>query len=141
MSLIAAVRTYIAGYTGLSSSAPVWVDYLGPEPTEYAIVPLPGQRTIETYLDGSKQRVYPFAFQFVESTADDAQRLDTAEFSEAFAAWLDEQTESGVLPALDTGKTAEKIEAVNWGYLDKQGESDTAIYLVSCQLIYEQVAP
>lgn len=139
MSLIAAVRTYIGTYTGLSANAPIWVDYLGPVPTEYAVIPLPGQRTLETYLDGSQRCMYPFAFQFVESTADNAKRINTAEFSEAFAAWLDAQTALGTLPTLGTGKTAEKIEAVNWGYLNEQGPSDTAIYLVSCQLIYDQV--
>lgn len=139
MSMIAAVRTYIKTYTGLASGAPVWINFLGPRPTEYAVIPLPGQRVLETYLDGSTRRMYPFAFQIVESTADDNERLDTAAFSEAFAAWLESQTKAGTLPTLDTGKTPDTIEAVNWGYLNEQGQSSTAIYLVSCQLIYDQV--
>lgn len=140
MSLIAAVRTYIKTYTGLTSGAPIWVDYLGPVPTQYAVIPLPGSKTLESYLDGGSLRSFPFAFSMVASTSDDAERLKTEEFTEAFAAWLESQTEAGILPTLGIKQTAESIRAVNWGYLDQQGESDTGTYLISCQLVYEQEA-
>lgn len=140
MSLISAVQTYIKTYTGLVSNSPVWVNYLSATPTEYAIVPLPGGKIVEQYIDGSSLREFPFAFQIMESTADDAQRLDNAAFAEAFADWLEAQTLAGTLPTLATGKVADSIEAVNWGYLEQQGESNTAIYLITCRLVYEQAA-
>ncbi len=140
MSLISAIQTYLKTYTGLRSGAPVWVDYLGATPTEYAIIPLPGARVLEWYLDGGSTREYSFAFKIMESTAADAVRLDTAAFTEAFADWLEAQTLADVLPTLATGKTAESIEAVNWGYLEQQGESDTATYLITCRLVYGQTA-
>jgi hypothetical protein len=114
------------------------VDFLGPVPVEYSVVPLPGTRVSVTYIDGSTQRAYPFALQFSGITAADAARLAAEEWAEAFAAWLDSQTKAGTLPTLGTGQTSESIEAVTWGYLNEQGQSDTAIYLISCQLIYEQ---
>jgi hypothetical protein len=141
MSLISAIRTFIVSYTELDDDAPVWVDYLGALPVQYAIVPLPGTRTLVTYLDNSKQCSKPFAFKMTGSTADDAQRLVNEEFAEEFAEWLDEQTINDVLPTLDSGKTPERIEATSWGFIEEQGKSETAVYLITCQLIYEQVAP
>jgi len=138
MTIIEAVQAYIKTYTSLKSGAPVWVDYLGNKPTEYSIVPLPGARIIESYINGSSLRSYPFAFQSMESTADDLERLGTQGFFEAFADWLEEQTESGNLPTLGAGQTAESIETTGWGYLFQQGESQTGVYQIQCLLVYRQ---
>lgn len=138
MSLISAVRTYLAGYTELKDDAPLWVDYLGPNPTEYAISPLAGPRIVERYLDGGSLREFPFGFQSMESTADDLERLETIGFFEAFADWLEAQTNSGAFPTLGAKQTPIRIEALGWGYLYEQGISDTGIYQVQCKLTYEQ---
>jgi len=140
MSLISAVQTYILTYTGLASGAPVWVNHLNALPVAYAIVPLPGVRTLETYLDESRLREFPFALQIMASTADDAARLDAIAFGESFADWLEAQTQAGTLPALDAGKTSFGIEATVWGHLFEQGASDTGVYQITCRLIYEHAA-
>lgn len=137
-TIIETLRTYIASYAGLKSNAPVWVDYLGADPTQYAIVPIAGERIIETYLDGSTLREYPFLIQSMQSTADDLERIGNNGFYEALAEWFETQTEANALPILSTGKTAEKIEAVTSGYLLEQGESGTGIYSIQCKLTYEQ---
>ena len=138
MTLLSAVQTYIKTYGSLASNAPVLVDFLASSPTQYAIIPLPGTRIIETNIDGSTVREFPFAFQSMESTADDLARLDNIGFFEAFADWLETQTLAGTLPTLGTKKTAEKIEALNWAYLYEQGESSTGVYQITCKLTYEQ---
>ncbi len=138
MSIISALRSYLKNYTGLALGAPVWVNYLGAVPTEYTVNPLPGNRIVEQYVDGSSLREYPFAFQSVESTAADLERLENSGFFEAFADWLESQTELGNLPVLDSGQTPERIEATGWGYLYEQGNSDTGIYQIQCRLVYEQ---
>lgn len=138
MSLISVVRDYIETYTGLAEDAPVWVEYLGSDPIQYAILPLAGDRVLEEYINGTSLRSWPFAFRSMESTADDLARLENNGFYEAFAEWLDEQTDAGELPTLENGKTAEAIEATGWGFLYEQGESDTGIYQVQCRLIYKQ---
>ncbi len=140
MSIIGALQTYIKTYSDLKTGAPVWVDYLGLTPTEYAIIPLPGARIVESFIDGSSIREYPFALQSTESTADDLERLETNGFFEAFADWLESQSESDVLPTLDSGQSAIKIEATGWGYLFEQGESETGIYNIQCMLQYEEEA-
>lgn len=138
MSIIAALQTYLKTFTGLDSGAPVWVNYLGAEPVQYSIAPLPGNKIVESYVNGGSLREYPFAFRSAESTADDLERLGTSGFYEAFSDWLESQTEAGVLPALGSGQTAEKIEALGWGYLFEQGVSETGIYQVQCRLRYTQ---
>lgn len=138
MSLISAVRTYLAGYSALKTGAPVWVDYLGPNPTEYSIQPLAGTKITERYLDGGSLREFPFAFQSMESTADDLERLENIGFFEAFSDWLETQSESGVLPTLGAKQTPLSIETVGLAYLYEQGVSDTGVYQVQCKLIYEQ---
>lgn len=138
MSLIAAIQEYIKTCSKLENGAPVWVDYLGGDPTQYAVVPLGGSRIVETYLSGASLREFPFAFQSMESTADDLERLETAGFFEAFADWLESQTEAGTLPSLGTKQTAESIEALGWAYLFEQGGSDTGVYQIQCKLVYSQ---
>lgn len=138
MSIIGSVRTYLAAYSGLQEGAPLWVDYLGAQPGQYAIIALPGGTVLERYLNGGSLRQFAFGFQSMESSADDLERLETLGFYEALAEWMETQTESEILPALDAGKTAISIEAMGSGYLMEQGRSDTAIYQVQCKLIYEQ---
>jgi len=137
MTVISSLQTYIKTYTGLKTGGPVWVNYLGPEPTEYSIVPIES-KTIEEYLNGVKIIEYSFIFQSAESTADDLERLSNAGFYEEFKDWLDSQTEDEIFPVLESGKTVELIEAVNGGYLFEQGESDKGIYQIECRLVYRQ---
>ena len=138
MSIISSVRTYLATYTGLKTGAPLWVDYLGNNPSEYAVIPLAGGKVIETYLSGKSLREFPFAFQSMESTADDLGRLENSGFFETFSDWLETQSEAGTLPTLAAGQTPELIEATGWGYLYQQGNSDTGVYQIQCRLVYQQ---
>lgn len=138
MTIINALRTYLAAYSGLETGAPLWVDFLGPDPTQYAIIPIPGDKIIEQYLDGGSLREYPFAIQSMESTADDLERLENNGFFEALSDWFESQANAGSLPTLGAKQTATSIEATGWGYLYEQGQSDTGIYQVQCKLVYEQ---
>lgn len=140
MSVIDAVRDYIADYAGLEAGAPVWVGYLGSTPVEYSVLPIAGEKVLEHYVNGGSVRQFPFVFQSAKSTADDLERLETMGFFEEFADWLEDQTEDEDLPSLDSGKTALSIEAVGWGYLYEQGESETGIYQINCTLTYKQDA-
>lgn len=138
MSIIQAVMDYIATYPGLEENAGLFVETLGSVPTEYALVPLPGPRIVETYLDDSSLRQYQFALQSTESTADDPARIANNEFYEAFAEWLESQSKAGVLPSLDSGKTAESIEPLGQPILFLTSESGTGIYQIQCRLTYQQ---
>lgn len=137
MSMITSVRDYLLTYSAMANKL-IHVDALGSKPTEYAVIPLPGARIIEKYLDGGSKREFPFLIQSVESTADELERIENSGFYEALAEWFETQTEAGVLPTLGTGKTAESIEAAAWGFVYEQGASATGIYQITCKLVYEQ---
>ena len=138
MSVIQALRTYIATCTDLVSGSVLNVDSLGSTPIQYSIVPQPGARVLLEDLAGNKTREYPFALQSMQSTADDLARIESSEFYEDFADWLDTQTASEVFPELGSGKTVTKIEAVSWAFLYEQGVSDTGVYHINCKLTYDQ---
>ena len=138
MSIIEALRTYLATYSGLKTGAPLWVDSIGPEPNQYAIIPLAGEKIIEKYLDDGSLREYPFAFQSLVNTTDDPERLETNGFFETLSEWFEAQTAANILPDLASNKKAISIEALGWGYLFEQGNSDTGIYQIQCKLTYEQ---
>jgi hypothetical protein len=143
MSVIVALKTYFTTYAtpaGLESGAPLWVDFLGPNPTQYAIIPLPGTKIVTWYINGGSVREFPFAFQSMRSTADELERLETSGFYEALSDWFETQTEAGTLPTI-TGsptRTATAIETLGWAFLYEQGDSSTGIYQVNCKLTYEQ---
>ena len=140
MTIISALKTYIATYTGLETGFLLQTDHLNPDGTNYSIIPLPGTRIIEEDVIGNTTREYPFAVQSNRSTADELTRLENSGFCEEFADWLESQTDADVFPTLGTGKTPTKIEATVGGVLYEQGESDTGVYQIQCLLTYDQDA-
>lgn len=139
MSLIASVREWLLQFEGLDDKAPLLVDTLGKEPTQYALVPLPGARIVASYIDGSTRRQFPFALQSMEFATDDDARTANYEFYEAFASWVEIQDAAGNFPSLGTGRTPEGVEVVGQPILFELGDSGTAVYQIQCNLTYEQV--
>ena len=134
MSDIKAVQDFLLSYQSLEDNRPVWVEMLGEEPLSYTVFLVPGKQVQEDII-GNKTVSYPFGFGAVEVIADNSALL-AAEFYEAFADWLDEQTESGNLPTLDTGKTAISIEALDTATIIERAEK-TGVFQILCKLIYE----
>jgi hypothetical protein len=122
----------------LEDGALVMVDNVDSKPVNYSVIPLPGEQIVESYLDGSSLRQFPFAFQTVKSTADDLERIETVGFLEDLMDWFEERTEEENLPTLEGGKESESIEISSWGYLYDQGVSDTGIYQIIGRLVYKQ---
>ena len=136
-SISDALVTWFKTNTSLTN-APVWIDNLGPGVTEYSINPGPGARILESYINGSSLRAYPFTFNAMVNTNTDAERLANIGFFETLADWMEGQTETGSLPTLASGQTAESVTADSWGYLWEKGESGTGVYQVQCTFIYTQ---
>lgn len=138
MSIISALRTFIATWEGLEDGKIIYVDHLDDEPVSYTIIPLPGAKILDQDILGNSYREYPFAFRTAESTADNLERIATNEFFEDFSDWIDLQNKNGTFPSLESDKTALEIYANNWGYLFEQSDSDTGIYQINCTLRYRQ---
>jgi hypothetical protein len=139
-SILEGVKAFFvdnASSAGLETGALIGVDFLGPDLVGYSIVTMPGA-TKEQYLSGGSSRTFPFALQAALSTADDTARVENGGFFEALSDWLDEQNEADNLPTLPTGKTADKLEALDCGYLYQEGTSGTSIYQILARLTYTQ---
>jgi hypothetical protein len=140
-TILAALNTYIKTYPAIGSSGVVMVDYLSGNPNEFAISPQPGNKIVEKFIDGGSTREFPFAFQMMAYTADEATRLANSGFYEALSDWFESQTEAGILPTLNANQTPLTIEAISQPFLFQQGESEIAIYQMTCKLTYEQAKP
>lgn len=138
MSVVEVIQDFISGYSELDSDAPVWVNYLGESPVEYSIVPLPGDGIVEEYITGKTSRVFPFAFRSMEDTIEQISRINVQVFYEEFAEWLRTMSNQGTFPDMDAGQIPFKIEATGSGFLFAQGDSQTGIFQIQCQLLYEQ---
>ena len=136
MSVIGAIRDYIQSYQGLETDVPVWVDMLGADVTSYSVNTVPGRVVTEDVI-GNKTIEYPFAFGSTESTAQEVETLETADFYEEFAAWLDAQTEAGIFPDLGPGREVESIEAADLATILSRVE-DIGDYQILCKLTYTE---
>lgn len=139
MSVLSAVKEFIATFTELDADAPLYVNHVGDKPTQYGIYPMPNSGTVEEYLNGASIEEFFFIFQSAESTADEAERIDTFAFYEDFSAWIKAQDRAENFPSLDDDKTPYEIETISGqGFLSEEGESSTAIYQIQCRLEYHQ---
>lgn len=139
MSLLSAIKAFLRSNENIPTQTPVWVEFMGVDMPQMVVLPVPGVRILEQYIDGSSRRSFPFVIQSVESTADEISRLESAGFYEQLADWFEDQNAAGIFPSLDSGKEPEKIEVTGWGLL-QQTAGRLGVYQMSCRLIYHQIA-
>jgi hypothetical protein len=136
MSDISAIQNYLLTYQNLEADRPIWVEMLQPEPTAYTVFLVPGKQVMVD-LAGNKTVEYPFGFGATEAL-DENSTLQTAEFYEEFADWLESQSEAGILPTMDAGKTATWIEALDTATIIQRATT-TGVFQILCKLTYEQL--
>lgn len=112
------------------------VDTLDGEATAYMIENVPAEPIVKKYLDGSSVRQTVFALDSREYY-EDVENIDTNNFYEELADWLDNCTETGKLPDLGAKKEAMSIKATTPGYL-YDAEGTKAKYRIQCVLKYYQ---
>ena len=135
MSIIEAVRSYVCTCPLLKDGA-IHVDYLGDLPSEYTIDGVPTSSIVKFYADGGALKQFTFIFASREYYGEDTlNNIANSNFYEEFAAWLDVQSSAGVLPVLDEGRIAQRIEAISTGYLF-DGTAGNARYQIQCRLTY-----
>ncbi len=138
MSLLSAVKTFVAGYSGLPAGASLVSDGLIGKPGQYAVLALPGRRVAMPYVDGGSEQEFHFALSSVESTVDELQRLASSGWYESFAEWLDVQTIADNLPVLGVKQSPISIEAVQCAFIYEQGNSGTGVYQIQCKLVFHE---
>ena len=139
MSVIEPLREFIMTCPLLEEGSPFWVNWLNTDsPIQYAIVPLPGMRIMESYIDGSTIREFPFAVRSSRNTQDDLLRLESSAFFEELAEWFEQQSADENFPTLDEGKQSRDLRVDSWGNLMEEGSTNVGIYQLNGTLTYYQ---
>lgn len=145
MSIIESVRTYIASCEHLKlfqdAFTIVNVDYAeSDKATTYSINETVCNPIIKKYINGDSERQFLFVFSSVEYFGSEiAQNIENINFYEKFSKWLEDNSNNEVLPELEEGKQALKIEAITGGYLfDNATDATTARYQIQARLTYFQ---
>lgn len=138
-TIMEALRDYFLACP-LMGNRKINVDFLPDNKREYSIDTTPATEVVKWYTDGSSIRQYLFVIRSVEDYGTDVlQNLANSGFYENLAAWMEQQTRAGKLPALPEGKQAQRIEAQSTGYLFLSGP-DVGKYQIQCKLQYFQEA-
>lgn len=136
-TMIQALRDYFLSCPLMGEK--IAVDVLPEAEMEYAVHALPITEITKRYTDDSTVRSYPFFICSVkEYDLDTLQKLSDCGFFESLSDWLDEQSRAGSFPLLPEGKTPQKIEALNTGYVFTTESATTGKYQIQCRLQYFQ---
>lgn len=132
------IRKFIKDYCPLVDGAKINVNYLGEKTRRYTIEQEPVSSVIKKYSDGGTMRQTVFVFASRELFGEEErENLNISRFYEDFALWLEQTSAYGLLPVLDDGKKALRLEALTGGYLMNNNQK-TARYQIQCRLIYRQ---
>jgi hypothetical protein len=114
-------------------------DYLGIEPVEYTIETVPTEPVFKKYVDGSSIRQYPFVFASRETFGADVwANLDTSQFYEDLATWVESQSNIRNLPQFEDGlRESLSLEVTSSGYVFQE-DTDNARYQIQMVLKYYQ---
>lgn len=139
MSIIESIRDFIATCPFIEELdtmfPPVNVDKLEPEPS-YSIESVPSDPIIKRCINGDSIRRVTF-YLCSRNLYGAEENLDTSQFYENFADWLEDCTRTKCLPALGDGQTARAIKANTHGYIN-DSEATYAQYQIQCELQYYQ---
>lgn len=111
------------------------VDFLGENPTEFAIVPIPVDPILEKYVDGSSLRQYQF--QLISCNdygADVLQNMANSQFYEDLYDLIENNNKNKIWPDING---IESIECLNNGAI-LDATTNTARYSIQMKITYEK---
>lgn len=131
--MIEKIREYLIENNVVDEDCRVNVDFLGENPTEFAIIPIAVNPILERYIDGSSLRQYQF--QLISCNdygADVMQNMANSKFYENLFDVIEQNNEKGNLPNI-TG--IESIECLNNGAI-LDVTTNTARYSITMKITY-----
>ena len=135
MSVIGAIHRWMnEKCTVLEQYRELFMDYL-PEDTEgYSLEGVPAEPVVRRYVNGDMICRKVFAFSSTE-VYDGIDNIDTADFYEDFANWMEHCTEDKNFPELPEGEEGMSIRATTDGYLYNEN-GKRCQYRIQCEFIY-----
>ena len=138
MHIIESIRNFIAKCPLLKDGCLLNVDRLGDTEIEYTVDGEMTSPILKKYVDGSSLRQFNFIFASREKYGSDTlQNIASSGFYEAFADWIETQSDSGNLPELDEFRIPQYIEVLSGGYVFDTNDS-TARYQIQLKFVYYQ---
>lgn len=129
------IRQYLIDNNIIDENYRINVDFLGENPTEFAIVPIPIDPILEKYVDGSSLRQYQF--QLISCNdygADVLQNMSNSKFYEDLYDLIELNNSKGILPDING---IESIECLNNGAI-LDATTNTARYSIQMKITYEK---
>lgn len=133
--MIEKIRKYLIENKIVDENCRVNVDFLGENPTEFAIVPISVNPIVKKYIDGSSLRQYQF--QLISCNdygADVMQNMANSKFYEDLYELIETNNDNGILPDIDG---IESIECLNNGAI-LNVTTNTARYSIQMKITYEK---
>lgn len=135
--IIKSIRDYIMSFPELKEGC-LLVDFLGNEPIEYTIEPVPSDPIHTKYTDGSCIKQFLFIFASREYFSEDVNTcIENLGFYEQFEDWIEEQNDRGRLPDLGDDREPVSIEVLTRAYAFDV-DTNTARYQIQLRLLYEE---
>lgn len=133
--MIEKIREYLIENKIVDEECRVNVDFLGENPTEFAIIPIAVNPILKKYIDGSSLRQYQF--QLISCSyygADVLQNMANSKFYEELYDKIESFNDEGVLPDI---KGIESIECLNNGAI-LDATVNAARYSIQMRITYEK---
>lgn len=131
--MIEKIREYLIENNIVDENCRINVDFLGENPTEFAIIPIAVNPIIKKYINGSSLRQYQF--QLISCNdygADVMQNMDNSKFYEDLFNVIEQNNEEGNLPSIIG---VESIECLNNGAI-LDVTTNTARYAIEMKITY-----
>jgi hypothetical protein len=138
MTVIECIQKWLKTYSGLSGRR-LDIDFLDKDTDAYSIDTIPCEEILKRYKDGGKIKQFQFA---VASrcfyTQNIKQNLSNLQFFEDLTEWVENKARLRELPAMDNGRTAQKIVVTSTAYPFVVSEDGKARYQIQMRLEYYQ---
>lgn len=131
--MIEQIRQYLIDNQIIDEGLRINVDFLGENPTEFALEPIPVNPILEKYLNGSSLR--QFQFQLLSCNdygADVFQNIANSTYYENLYNLIESNNDKGILPNI---KGIDSIECLNSGGILDAG-TNTARYSIQMRITY-----
>ncbi|MEE0944878.1 MAG: chloramphenicol resistance protein [Clostridia bacterium] len=123
----------------LLDASKINIDYLGSKSGGFTIEALPCEPVMRRYYTGGSLRQYCFVLALRRPyTGSVAENLKNEQLCEQLAEWVEECSQSGNLPKLPKGESAQELAVTSGGYLFDEA-TNHARYQIGFRLIYTKI--
>jgi len=128
-----AIREYLYDNKIIDEKNKINVDFLGEEPTEFSIVPVPVDPIVETYINGISYRQYQFQLLSCQEYGSDVMtNLSNSSFYGELYEKIEKLNKERTLPNI---KGIDKIKCLDNGAI-QSATPNTARYSILMQILY-----